>query len=112
MSHFLFISRCQHCDLGMFKPALFTTKSNSTVKATEISSFLTLDIMDRVTDKAGLGYYTVGAVTQTLACLAGFVLMIPQSIVFRIVLLIRVAISIPLSTISSRFCPFTMVLVV
>jgi hypothetical protein len=51
----------------MFKPALFITKSNSTIKATEISSLITVDIMDRVTDKAGLDYYTSEELAQALA---------------------------------------------
>lgn len=60
----------------MFNPALFTTKSNSTVKATGISSLLTVDIMDRVTDKAGLGYYTPEELAQALAFFSGCVLVI------------------------------------
>ncbi|UKZ66455.1 uncharacterized protein TrAtP1_007629 [Trichoderma atroviride] len=54
---------------------LFTTKSNSTVKATGVSSLLTVDVISRITDKAGLGYYTPERAAQALAVSAGLALV-------------------------------------
>lgn len=52
----------------------YATTSNSTVKATGISSLLTADITYRTFDKVGLGFYTPEQVAQLLAVLSGLIL--------------------------------------
>jgi sodium-independent sulfate anion transporter 11 len=62
----------------MFRPAplfFFATKSNSTVKATGVSSLITADTTWRIFDKVGLGFYTPEQVAQLLAILAGLILV-------------------------------------
>jgi hypothetical protein len=42
---------------GLLFVSFFAIQSNSTAKATVVSSLLTVDVIDRITGKA-LGYYT------------------------------------------------------
>ncbi|PON22349.1 hypothetical protein TGAM01_v208832, partial [Trichoderma gamsii] len=64
----------QELDAGLC-PKPIHHSQDMVIPATGISSLLTVDVMRRVTDFSGLGYYTPEEIAQTLAFLAGLVLV-------------------------------------